>query len=262
MKASILLIILLLLTLNNDVSAQLRLKVKKGVAFIGTAVFSPESFSYEMKSTDILELESGSILIVRQDVTVIELQSGRKYGYDELKSLIKKSNDKRSGGFINVAFGEKIDKGRINSTRAGVQGASNRTSDKFDYYYPKDSSIVYGKDVVLSVGDLTTEMKSKVIVKNLTNSKIYFEGLPNDNCIKLSNLESGKYEWSYTIANKFNTGVIEYLNTFTVLNNTESKRIKTKINTFKKNLSGFSPTLQTILLEEFHEVNNYCASPN
>jgi hypothetical protein len=250
----LLFLIFISITSSQIFAQAILIKVKKGTAMLGAQMITDASKSTELKSTDFVEVKSGALLIARQDVTVVELSTAKKYTYKDIASLIKSKKEKNSGGFVDVAFGDPIQKNGNNLEK----GATSRGTSGFDHYYPQDNSKVSEPKIVFIVGNHQTKMESNIVLKNISSGKVYFDGIPTDNKFELANLPPGNYEWGYVISNKHHKAEnLEFLNVFSVVAEKEAAEINKQIENYRKDLKQFSPELQKILLEEYCDTNHF-----
>jgi hypothetical protein len=236
-------------------------KVKKGTAKIGADVLTETSRSVTLKSSDIVEVNSSSLVVARRDVIIVELVSGKKYTNAEIDKLLKDKKQSTSGGLATVAFKEPIQR----TNPLPLKGSSTRNSNKdfeLDFYYPYDNLSAIDNNIQFLIGNSSTQILTNVVLKNTATGKIYYDKIPENRTFSVENLPSGKYVWTYSIEypKSNRKEQVDFENSFKVPCKKESKKIKENLDKIKKDLLTFSPDMQKLLFLEYCMDNNiYCS---
>lgn len=251
-RPSLCLICLFCLSCFAVFAQDIGIKVKKGTAKLGNNSLLETSPTAIMKSSDWLEVQPNALVVARQENTVIELVSGKKYTYTDIMSLLKKKKAGTEADFTSVAFKDPVQKNNPTPlqgtfTRGGLLGFNP------DFFYPYDNMLVLDAGLDLLIGNADTKITSPVILKNKATGTVIYEGQPKDNRIVLSELPEGEYEWSYSIEYYTATDKVQmdFQNVFTVPAAKVKKERAKKLNAVKKQLRGFSPEMQEVLLLEY-----------
>lgn len=254
MKLMNLLSLLLLLVTNiTALSAQdISIKVKQGIAKLGGQSFTANSAAINLKSSDVLNIQPNALVIARQDVIIIELSANREYSYNHIVELIKKKKHTATSSVSTLAFKDPI----LKTNPTPLKGSSTRgffEDQQPNFYYPYDNMLVYDAHNVFYIGGVDTRITSNVVLKNIQTNEIYYNGIPETGHFSVENLPEGDYEWTYTIKyyNATDEVTEDFKNTFKVPSEKERKELAKKVENFKKELKGFSPEMQHVLLLEY-----------
>jgi hypothetical protein len=245
MKKILLLLLLSFCFSARFVSAQyISLYVKKGKALVeGKEIIAGEV--RKVKSKESVQIETGSLVIIRGENTIAEVKPG-KYSYRNLEKLLPRKNS-FTESFINTATNQQI------STKRSAGAVTRGDNDDPWAYSPADSLLILSDSLILKAGNTPLRLMSAV--------KMYAESgkdtiyLSADKLThKFKTPPEGKYCWEYKA--KLGSVTKSYKNWFTVPEDEPKKQKLVAYHEYERNLKKFSSELRSLLLEEFLEVNN------
>lgn len=238
------LLLTMIFSSTNLYSQELAIYVKKGSVVISDKTIYTGSIS-KIKSTDVIEVNKLSLVILKKANQIVELKSEKKYNYNNLIGLFSKKKS-FSKVFSDVVFSPQMK----SKSSAGI--TTRGTSEDPFNYFPDDSLSVLGDSINIIAGFNQSKL--------LSNIRLYGTGI-NDTIVlskeflkhKIQTPSAGTYYWEYEITHKSVTAKAK--NVFIVPDKTKKLQLLQDLNEFINQLKGFSKEMQDLLLEEYYILN-------
>tara|TARA_B110000090_G_C13294987_1_gene413496 strand:- start:206 stop:994 length:789 start_codon:yes stop_codon:yes gene_type:complete len=224
------------------------LKVKKGIVTKNNMTITQQNPVFRINAEDSIFVSRLSLVLANFGNQFVELPNNRSFKYNEILKLIRsKKIVKKDASLIRTIF---INNMQNIDNNAGI---STRSVGKpANFYEPADSLGFLTDSIVLKFGNKETKVSSNFQVKNLTNGKVYYDGIPTNNKIILTHLPLGTYLWTGKLETSFT--IIEHNNYFIIRDKPSKDIFLKKLAVFNKHLEkeGFSDEMKELLVKEFY----------
>ena len=206
------------------------LKVKKGIVTKNNMTITQQNPVFRINAEDSIFVSRLSLVLANFGNQFVELPNNRSFKYNEILKLIRS---------------KKIVKKDASLSTRSVGKPAN-------FYEPADSLGFLTDSIVLKFGNKETKVSSNFQVKNLTNGKVYYDGIPTNNKIILTHLPLGTYLWTGKVEASFT--IIEHNNYFIIRDKPSKDIFLKKLAVFNKHLEkeGFSDEMKELLVKEFY----------
>jgi hypothetical protein len=190
-----------------------------------------------------IDINPGALCMAKREGNIKELESGRKYTFDELVETLKKSKS------FTESFVKTITTQQLNQKK--VAGIATRGQEvNVVEYSPIEMAVILSDSIMLTVGHPPLVLVQPIKVYRFgggdtlfleNNGLSYSIGTPP---------EPGIYVWTYKVQLGKNLGTAD--NAFVVPTEQVRKCLIHGINAYTESISVFSAELRELLLQEYY----------
>ena len=222
---------------------QLQLFIKKGEARLSGIKYS-SGHVLTIKSEDKLNVESGTVCILKRKDKIAEIKDAKMYSYKELLKLVSVSKS-YTKAFISVATNQQV------SLKKSA-GITTRGFDENPWdYSPKDSVIILSDSLIIKAGCSPLKLLSDINLYQINSSTSFV--LSKDELIhKIKTPSPGIYMWKYSAELKLDKGNAS--NVFIVPDILRKQQLLSDYKIYEASLIDFSEEIRQLLLEEYCEL--------
>lgn len=217
--------------------------VKKGSIELGTKMYNSGDIA-QIDGGQTLDINSGALCLVKMGSRLVELQPGKTYSYEQVKSQLKPSTR------FGEAFVQTISQQHVIQKRAPGITTRGNEEDPWEFT-PKDSVSILSDSLTFKAGNPPLRLKEGI---RLTNAHNYVDTVFDVNLLHITTQTplEGTYVWSYQGVLENKKGIAN--NVFFVPPPEQKKKLMDDYLAFKKSLGGFSEAMKDVLLKEYQEV--------
>lgn len=232
----------ILFSILNSQGQDIYLLVKKGSVNVSNE-FVNQGQLIHLKTSDFVFVNSNSLVLAKNNNSIIELSQNQNYFYKDLLKLFSPKKKSFIGSFIDIIMNQDFNiKPQVASATRGINNS------RLWNYAPQDSSVVINDTLRISVGgeksqlinDITLYMKGSIDTLRLTKTS-------NKHNIHL--IKPGEYYWEYQLQNDGTRK--KYLNYFIVPDRKIRDELLSQFEEFKQTIKIFSIEMQQQLIEEY-----------
>ena len=217
--------------------------VKKGSIELGNKMYNSGAIA-QMDAGQTLDINPGALCLMKMGSRLVELQAGKTYSYEQVKSQLKPST-----GF-GEAFVQTITQQQVVQKRTPGITTRGNEADPWEYT-PKDSVCILSDSLTIKAGNPPLRLREGIRLMGAHNNidTVFDANLLH---FTIQTPREGTYVWSYqgVLENKKGTG----RNVFFVPPPQQKKMLLEDYLAFKKSLGSFSEEMQKFLLKEYQEV--------